>query len=351
MKISKSILNFAGRKIGQSYKPLIIPEMGINHGGSLKVAFKIVDAAKKCGAEIIKHQTIIPDEDMSSESKNIKLKTLGKKNLYDLLKKLSLNEEEERKLKSYVEKKSMIYLSTPFSKAGVDRLVKIGVKLFKIGSGEFSNIPLLKYAAKFNKPMILSTGMHNLSQISNVIKKIKKINNNFALLHCTSIYPTPNKHIRLNSISQMRKKFNHVIGLSDHTQNCYSSFGAVALGACIIEKHFVDRKTRIGPDINSSIDTKGLKGLIDGCNAIFEQRGGDKSQLLRDEQKTKKFAFASIASVKFIQKGEKFTKNNIVLKRPGNGQLKVEDFNKILGKRSRINIIKNIQIKKKWIIK
>ena len=122
--------------------------MGINHGGSLKVAFKIVDAAKKCGAEIIKHQTIIPDEDMSSESKNIKLKALGEKNLYDLLKKLSLNEEEEYKLKNYVEKKSMIYLSTPFSRAGVDRLVKIGVKLFKIGSGEFSNIPLLKYAAK-----------------------------------------------------------------------------------------------------------------------------------------------------------------------------------------------------------
>ena len=137
--------------------------MGINHGGSLETAFRIVDAAKKCGAEIIKHQTILPDEDMSSEAQKIKLNVLGKKNLYDLLKRLSLNAEDEFKLKKYVEKKAMIFLSTAFSKAGVDRLVKIGVKLFKVGSGEFSNIPLINYIAKFNKPMILSTGMHNRS--------------------------------------------------------------------------------------------------------------------------------------------------------------------------------------------
>ncbi len=347
----KPILNISGRKIGLGFKPLIVPEMGINHGGSLEIAFKIVDEAKKCGAEIIKHQTIIPNEDMSIEAKNIKVKVLGKKNLYDLLKKLSLNEEEEFKLKNYVEKKSMIFLSTPFSRAGVDRLIKIGVRLFKIGSGEFSNLPLLRYVSKFNKPMILSTGMHNLSQITETIKEIRKINKKFALLHCTSIYPTPNRYIRLNSITQMRKKFNHVVGLSDHTNNCYSSFGAVALGACIIEKHFVDRKSRIGPDINSSIDKKELKILIDGCNTIFEQRDGDKNKLLKEEKITKKFAFPSIASIKFIKKGEKFTKKNIFLKRPGNGQLKMQDFNQILGKRSRIDIVDNIQIKKRWISK
>ena len=116
--------------------------MGINHGGSLEVAFKIVDEAKNCGAEIIKHQTILPDEDMSLEAKKIELQVL-EKNLYDLLKKLSLNEESEYKLKNML-KKSMIFMSTPFSKAGVDRLVKIGVKIFKVGSGEFSNLPLLK---------------------------------------------------------------------------------------------------------------------------------------------------------------------------------------------------------------
>ena len=157
-----------------NFKPLVIPEMGVNHGGSLETAYKIVDAAKRCGAEIIKHQTILPNDDMSSESKKIKLNTLGKKNLYDLIKKLSLSEEQEFKLKKYVEANGMIYLSTPFSKAGVDRLIKLGVKTFKIGSGEFSNLPLLKYMAKFKKPMILSTGMHNISEISSSQTSLKK---------------------------------------------------------------------------------------------------------------------------------------------------------------------------------
>ena len=345
------ILKISGRKIGYNYKPLIVPEMGINHGGSLETAFRIVDAAKKCGAEIIKHQTILPDEDMSSEAQKIKLNVLGKKNLYDLLKRLSLNAEDEFKLKKYVEKKAMIFLSTAFSKAGVDRLVKIGVKLFKVGSGEFSNIPLINYIAKFNKPMILSTGMHNLDQIKNVSKSLKKVNSKFALLHCTSVYPTPNKLIRLNAITQMRKQLNHVIGLSDHTNNSFSSFGAIALGACIIEKHFVDKKTRLGPDVSSSIDQKELKNLIEGCNSIFEQRSGDKNKLLKEEENTKKFSFPSVASIKFIKKGEKFSQYNIFLKRPGNGQLSVKDYKKILGKRSKVDIVKNIQIKKKWIIK
>ncbi len=349
--MTEPFLKIAGRKVGYNFKPLIIPEMGVNHGGSLEVAFKIVDEAKKCGAEIIKHQTIIPEEDMSLESKQIKINALGKKNLFELLKKLSLSAEDEFKLKRYIERKSMIFLSTPFSKAGVDRLVKFGVKLFKVGSGEFSNFPLVNYIAKFKKPMILSTGMHNLSQITNIIKDLKRINNKFALLHCTSIYPTPNKHIRLNSITQMRQKYNNVIGLSDHTNNCYSSFGAIALGASIIEKHFVDRKTRTGPDINSSIDIKELRELITGCNTIFEQRNGNKNELLFDEERTKKFAFPSITSIKPIKKGEKFSYKNIFLKRPGNGELKSENLKKILGKRSNIDIVKNIQIKKKWILK
>lgn len=347
----KKFLNIAGRKVGLNFKPLVIPEMGVNHGGSLETAYKIIDAAKRCGAEIIKHQTILPNDDMSSESKKMKLNILGKKNLYDLIKKLSLSEEQEFKLKKYVEANGMIYLSTPFSKAGVDRLIKLGVKIFKIGSGEFSNLPLLKYVAKFKKPMILSTGMHNISEISYITNIIKKINNKFALLHCTSIYPTMNRDVRLSSITQMRKKYNSIIGLSDHTNNCLSSYGAIALGACIIEKHFVDKKSRVGPDINSSIDESQLAELIRGCNSIFEQMKGDKNQIASKEKITKKFAFASIVSSKDIKKGEKFSDKNLHLKRPGTGELKFKDMEDILGKKSSKNIIKNIQIKKRWIAK
>jgi N-acetylneuraminate synthase len=347
--MNSQILNLAGRKIGFNYRPLIIPEIGINHGGSLETAIKIVDEAKKCGAEIIKHQTILPDDDYSEESKNLKLNILGKKNLFSLLKKLSLSAEKEFKLKKYVEKKSMIFLSTPFSKKGVDRLIKFDVKAFKVGSGEFSNETFVKYIAKFNKPMILSTGMHNLKEIDRVVVKLKRINNRFALLHCTSIYPTPDDKVRLNSILQMQKRYSRVIGLSDHTNNCLSSFGAVALGACIIEKHFVDKKTRKGPDINSSIDSKGLNELIKGCETIFKQRNGDKNEILKQEERTKKFALPSIVSNNVIKKGEKFSLKNLILKRPGNGEFKIKDFKYILKRKAKVDIFQNVQIKKKWI--
>jgi len=342
-------LKLAERKIGLNYKPLVVPEIGINHGGSLETAFKIVDEAKKCGAEIIKHQTILPDDDYSIESKNLQLDILGEKNLFSLLKKLSLNGEKEFKLKKYIEKKSMIFLSTPFSKKGVDRLIKFDVKAFKVGSGEFSNESFVNYIAKFNKPMILSTGMHNLEEIDKVVKKLKRINNKFALLHCTSIYPTPDDKVRLNSILQMRKRYLRVIGLSDHTNNCFSSYGAVALGACIIEKHFVDKKARKGPDINSSIDSKSLKELIKGCETIFKQRSGDKNEILKEEAKTKKFALPSIVSNNVIKKGEKFSSKNLILKRPGNGEFKMKDFKYILKKKAKVDILQNVQIKKKWI--
>ena len=155
-----------------------------------------------------------------------------------------------------------------------------------------------------------------------------------------------NRDVRLSSITQMRKKYNCIIGLSDHTNNCLSSYGAIALGACIIEKHFVDKKSRVGPDINSSIDESQLAELIKGCNSIFEQMKGDKNQIASKEKITKKFAFASIVSSKDIKKGEKFSYKNLHLKRPGTGELKFKDMKNILGKQSLKNIIKNIQIKK-----
>lgn len=348
--MNNPVLKLAGRKVGKNFKPLIIPEIGVNHGGSIETAFKIVDAAKKVGAEIVKFQTILPEDDMSIEAKKIKLKVLGKNNLFSLLKKLSLSAEDEFKLKNYVENKSMIFLSTPFSKKGVDRLLKIGVKLFKIGSGEFSNLPLISYVAKFKKPMILSTGMHNLDEISYVVKNLKKVNNKFALLHCTSVYPTPNSEVRLESITQMKKKYNNIIGLSDHTNSLFSSYGAIALGACIIEKHFVDKKRRKGPDISSSIDENGLKDLINGCNTVYEQRKGDKNQIVKNETLTKKFAFSSIVASKKIKKGETFSLKNIFLKRPGNGDFKIKDFKKLIGKKSKVSIPYNVQIKKSWVI-
>ena len=163
-----------GKRIVSVYhKPLIIPEIGINHNGSLETAIKIVDAAKRAGAEIIKHQTHIPDYEMSNEAKNIKPGN-SKKNIYEIISKSSLNEEDEYKLYRYVKKKRMIFLSTPFSREAANRLIRFGVKAFKIGSGEMNNFPLLDHISKFKKNLIVSTGMHNLKSVEKTYKFLKK---------------------------------------------------------------------------------------------------------------------------------------------------------------------------------
>ena len=338
-------IRIENRLISKNQKPLIIPEMGINHSGSLEIAFKIVDAAKRAGAEIIKHQTHIPEDEMSLEAKKIKPAN-SNRNIYNIISETCLNEEDEYKLFNYVKKRKMIFLSTPFSRKAVDRLIKFGVSAFKIGSGEMNNLPLIDYIAKLKKPMIISTGMHSITNVRKLVSFLSKKKNKFALMHTTNLYPTPDKLVRLNSITELKKNFpNLVIGLSDHTETNHSSIGAVALGACIIEKHFVDKKSRKGPDIKSSIDEKNLKELIKGCNIVFLQRGGEKN-LLKEEQVTRNFAFASVVSIKEIKNGEKLTQKNIWVKRPGNGDFAASKYEKILGKIAIKKIKKNTQIKK-----
>ena len=338
------VFKINNRFIGINYKPLIIPEIGINHGGSLEVACKIVDAAKRAGAEIIKHQTHIPDDEMSSEAKFIKPGN-SNKSIYQVIRENSLNLEDEYKLFQYVKRKSLKFISTPFSRKAVDRLVKFGVKSFKIGSGEFNNIPFLDYVCKFKKPMIISTGMHSIKTVKKIVEHLRKKCANYCLLHTTNLYPTPDKLVRLNSLLDMKKNFpNTVFGLSDHTKTNYSSFGAITLGASIIEKHFTDHKKRKGPDIPASIDENEFKQLLIGCNILSLQRGGKKDHL-KQEQVTRNFAFASVVTIKNIKKGERFSKKNLWVKRPGNGQIKAEKYYKILGKKSKKNLKNNIQLK------
>ena len=333
------------RIISPKHKPLIIPEIGINHNGSLEIAVKIVDAAKRAGAEIIKHQTHMPDFEMSKEAKKIKPGN-SRKNIYEIISKSTLNEEDEYKLFKYVKKKGMIFLSTPFSREASDRLIKFGVRAFKIGSGEMNNFPLINHISKYKKPMIISTGMHSLKNVSKTVNFLRRKKVNFALLHTTNLYPTPDHLVRLNSITQLKKKFPNIqIGLSDHTQSNISAIGAISLGATIIEKHFVDKKSRSGPDISSSMDETQLKALIEDSKIIFNQIKGEKN-LLKEEQVTRNFAFSSVVSIKEIKKGEKFSLKNLWVKRPGTGFFNSNELNKILGKKAKRNILKNSQIKK-----
>ena len=252
------------RKIGDNYEPLIISEIGINHNGSLDLAIHIADTAIKAGAEVIKHQTHVVDDEMSEEAKNV-IPGNAKTSIYNIIKKCALNEEDEKTLAKYIKSKNRIYISTPFSRLAADRLVKIGVPAFKVGSGECNNYHFIKYLTKFKIPIIMSTGMNSIKSIKKSVDIIQKQKIPLALLHCTNIYPTPPNLVRLNCIEELKKAYpNCQIGISDHTENIYTSLGAVALGARIVEKHYVDTKKRRGPDITSSMDFNELKQLIKG---------------------------------------------------------------------------------------
>lgn len=319
------------RKIGLDFPPLVIAEMGINHEGSLETAFKMVDAAYEAGAEVIKHQTHIVDDEMSKEAKNV-IPGNADISIYEIMKRCALNEEDEIKLKQYVEDKGMIYLSTPFSRAAADRLEKMGVAAYKIGSGECNNYPLLEHIANFGKPIILSTGMNDINSVKKAVDIFEKYKIQYALLHTTNLYPTPTHLVRLGAMQELQSHFpNAIVGLSDHTTNNLACFAATALGACILERHFTDSMDRPGPDIVNSMDPTALKELIMGSKEIALMRGG-KKEAAKEEQVTIDFAFATVVSIKDIKKGDIFTKDNLWVKRPGTGEILAQSYNEILGK-------------------
>lgn len=331
------------RKVGYDFPPLVIAEIGINHEGSLQIAKEMVDAAFRAGVEVVKHQTHIVEDEMSGTAK----KTIpgnADVSIYEIMERCALNEEEELELKNYVESKGMIFISTPFSRAAADRLIKWNVPAFKIGSGECNNYPLLDHIASFGKPIILSTGMNTLESVAKAVSILEKHNVPYALLHTTNLYPTPNHLVRLGAMSELKEAFpKAVVGLSDHTITNHACFGAVALGASVLERHFTDYMERNGPDIICSMDEQACKELIEGANILQLQRGGNKGPAA-EEQVTIDFAFATICTIKDIAKGEKLTKENIWVKRPGKGGILAEHYESVLGKVSLNDMEKDVQV-------
>lgn len=339
-----STFSIGNIKIGIEEEPLVIPEMGINHEGSLEVAKLIVDAAARAGAKIIKHQTHVVEDEMSQAAKKV---IPGNTNLsiYEVMERCALNEEEEYELMRYVELKGMVFLSTPFSRAAADRLHNFGVKAYKIGSGELNNYPLMKYIASFGKPMIVSTGMNNIASIKKAVDILEKADVPYALLHTTNLYPTDARLVRLGAMQEMMKVFPGVpIGLSDHTCTNASCIAAITLGAAIVERHFIDMKGRPGPDVICSMDEKECRELIDAARDVPLMLGG-KKEAAKEEQVTINFAFATVVTIKPVKKGEIFTKENLWVKRPGTGEILAEKYEDIIGKRATVSIDKDTQLK------
>ncbi|PHR74700.1 MAG: polyhydroxyalkanoate biosynthesis repressor PhaR [Lutibacter sp.] len=336
-------IEISGRKIGKDFAPLVIAELGINHEGSLKTAFEMVDAAARAGVEVVKHQTHIVADEMSAAAKKV-IPGNATVSIYEIMDRCSLNEEEEIKLKEYVESKGMLFISTPFSRAAADRLQRMDVAAYKIGSGECNNYPLLEHIAQFGKPVILSTGMNTIESISKALAIFDKYNVDVAILHTTNLYPTPAKLVRLGAMTEMHEAFsNSVFGLSDHTTSNHACFGAVALGASILERHFTDHMNRTGPDIVCSMDETQTKELIEGSKLIWQMRGGTKEPA-KEEQVTIDFAFATVCTIAEIKEGAIFTKDNIWVKRPGTGEILAEEYNAILGKKATRSISNDEQL-------
>lgn len=326
-------IEIAGRKVGPDYPPLVIAEIGINHEGSLKTAFEMVDAAARAGAEVVKHQTHIVEDEMSRSAKKV-IPGNANVSIYEIMERCALNEEDERALKAYVESKGMIFISTPFSRAAANRLQAMDVKAFKIGSGECNNYPLLDHIASFGKPMILSTGMNTIESVRKAVATIQKHGVPLAILHTTNLYPTPIHLVRLGAMQQLMVEFPGIpVGLSDHTLSNLACFAAVAQGASILERHFTDHMQRNGPDIICSMDEQACRELIQGSAEIHQMLGGRKEPA-KEEQVTIDFAFATVVTTKPIKEGEVFTKDNIWVKRPGTGEILAEHYESLFGRKA-----------------
>ncbi|HEU4496910.1 MAG TPA: N-acetylneuraminate synthase family protein [Flavobacterium sp.] len=332
-------IEIAGRKIGPDFPPLVIAEIGINHEGSLQAAKEMADAAHRAGAEVVKHQTHIVEDEMSSAARKV-IPGNATVSIYDIMERCALSETDELEFKNYVEGKGMIFISTPFSRAAAERLERFGVAAYKIGSGECNNYPLLEHIAGFKKPVILSTGMNTIESVKKAVAIFDRHQVPVALLHTTNLYPTPIHLVRFGAMTSLNEAFpDKVFGLSDHTLNNNACLGAVALGASILERHFTDHMQRTGPDIICSMDEKACRELIVSSSEIWQMRGGTKEPA-EEEQVTIDFAFATVCSIKPIKKGEILSKDNIWVKRPGTGKILAEHFSSILGKKA-VRDIKN----------
>ncbi|MBE5900464.1 MAG: polyhydroxyalkanoate biosynthesis repressor PhaR [Lachnospiraceae bacterium] len=323
--------------VGDGYRPLVIPEIGINHGGSLEVAIQMVDAAKRAGARLVKHQTHVVEDEMSHLAKKV-IPGNSKVSIYEVMEECALSEEEEKALFDYVESLGMAFISTPFSRAAAIRLEKFGVSAYKIGSGELNNYPLIEHIAGYGKPMIISTGMNDIEAIQKTVEIVERKNVPYALLHTTNLYPTKPEQVRLGAMQEMMEAFpNAVIGLSDHTCSNTACIAAMALGAKVVERHFTDHMERIGNDIVCSMDEQRLAELLIAANDVSLMLGG-KKEALAEEQVTIDFAFATVVSTTNIKEGEMFTHDNIWVKRPGTGEIRAEEYETLIGKKATCDI-------------
>tara|TARA_B100002019_G_scaffold266593_1_gene257019 strand:+ start:132 stop:1160 length:1029 start_codon:yes stop_codon:yes gene_type:complete len=337
-------MKIGNRSIGPNEPPLIIAEIGINHGGSLDVAKSMVDLIVHSGCECVKHQTHIIEDEMTEEAKAI-FPPNANKSIWDVMKECSLNLDEEQELKEYAENLGLIWISTPFSRMAADFLDEIDVPAFKIGSGEADNLPLINHIAQKGKPIIMSTGMQSIKSLKNSVNILEKSGVEYALLECTNLYPSPPEIVSLQGIQELKEAFpKALVGFSDHSIGPHIALASVALGACIIERHFTDTRYRSGPDITCSMDPAELRLLVDRSIEIHKALMNPK-QRTEPEESVYKFARASVVADRDMAAGHIITEKDIWVRRPGSGEIPGYKYNDIIGKKLKLDVKKNHQFK------
>lgn len=306
---------------------LIIAEAGVNHNGSIDIAKQLVDKAVEAGVDMIKFQTFKAEKLVSKSAKQAEYqkKNIGAKaddSQLNMLKKLELSEQDHQTLIDYCNKKGIRFFSTAFDMESIDYLHSLDLGLWKIPSGEITNYPYIKKIALYHEPVILSTGMCELDDVSAamcVLIKNGVQRNQITILHCNTEYPTPFEDVNLKAMLELKEEFQTKVGYSDHTKGIEVPIAAVALGASVIEKHFTLDRNMEGPDHKASLEPDELKAMVSAIRHIEQALGSGKKTVSESERKNIAIARKSIVAACPIQKGELLTEQNLTVKRPGNG--------------------------------
>jgi len=320
-------------------KVFIIAEAGVNHNGSLDLAYQLIDVAKDAGADAVKFQTFIPEKTISkfADKANYQKETTDKnESQLKMIKKLGLSFEDHKKLLEYCKSKNIKFLSSPFDLDSIDFLNELGLDTFKIPSGEVINLPYLKKIGSLNKKLIISTGMANLGEVESAIDILVKSGTkkeNITILHCTTNYPTSYEEVNLKAMQTLAAAFKLPVGYSDHTLGIEVPIAAVAMGAKIIEKHFTLDKKLPGPDHKASLEPAELKKMVKAIRNIEIALGDGIKKPNISEIEIMKVVRKSIVASKSIKKGEMFTKTNITVKRPGIG-ISPMKWDEVIGERA-----------------
>lgn len=327
---------------GDQKNCIIIAECGVNHNGSIEMAKKMIDSAQKFGTDAVKFQTYKTEDLITKDAKKAEyqIKNSEEGSQFEMLKKFELSPEDFIEINQHAIEKEITLLSSPFDNRSVDVLDEIGMPLFKIASGEITNLPLLKHIAKKEKPIILSTGMANLCEIEEAVKLIDKYNNELILMHCVTSYPSKPEDTNLNLIKTLKNTFKKPTGFSDHSSGIEMPIAAVALGSCVIEKHFTLDRSLPGPDHKASLEPHEFASMVRSIRNVENGLGNGIKQLTDDEIQIKKLVRKSVVAKEDISEGTVISDDMLAIKRPGTG-IEPKYFNALIGKKINSDIKKD----------